>query len=46
MKMLTLQFKTTNSSELLFIFVISILPLLVVGLVPEKLQALMLTAHF
>lgn len=46
MTMLKLQFKTTNGSELLFIVVVGTLPLLLVGLVPEKLQAFILILYF
>lgn len=46
MTMLTLQFKTTSGSELLLVFIASLLPLFLFGLVPEKLQVFILTLHF
>lgn len=46
MMILKLQFKTTNGAELLQVLIASLLPLLLFGIVPEKLQGFILTLHF
>jgi membrane protease YdiL (CAAX protease family) len=46
MTVLNLQFKTTRGSELLLVFIASLLPLLLFGIVPERLQGFLLTLHF